>query len=122
MVVLVVGIALSLSSLSLAGDFPEWLGGKPDLDRRSDRCGVYEWFFNEADSQTAGTASTDDLAAICLINIANKLVDHHLSSPAESYGAEIKFLVVGRDHGPFHFEFNINNAELERIMNKSCGE
>lgn len=104
------------------GGVPEWLGGKPDVEMKAARCGVYEWFFDEADGQTEGIASKDDLASMRVINIANKLVDHHLSSPADGYSAEVKFLVIGQDHGPFHFDFHIGSAELERIMNKSCGE
>jgi hypothetical protein len=57
-----------------------------------------------------------------VINIANKLVDHHVTSPADSYGAEVRFLVIGSEHGPFHFEFQIGKAELEGIINKGCGE
>lgn len=102
--------------------FPAWLGGKPDLESKNERCAVYDWFFNEADSQTQGTASEDDLASMRVINIANKLVDHHLSSPSDNYGAEIRFLVIGRDRGPFDFKFQISNAELERIMNRGCGD
>lgn len=120
-----VGIALALfAQLTLAGDrdFPTWLGGKPDLDLRPDRCAVYEWFFNQADKQTEKTASKDDLASKRLINIANKLVDHHLSSPSERYSAEIKFLVIGRDRGPFDFEFQIANSELKQLMHKDCDE
>jgi len=104
------------------GDFPEWLSGKPDVEMDEDRCRVYEWFFDEADRQTEGIASKDELASKRVINIANKLVDHHRADPAESYSAEVKFLVIGHDRGPFDFQFQISNAELERIMNKGCGE
>lgn len=120
-----IGIVWVLSTqTALAEDsgFPEWLGGKPHVDKKADRCGVYEWFFNEADRQTQETASKDGLASMRLINIANRLVDHHLSSPSDSYGAEIEFLVIGHDRGPFHFNFQISKAELDRIMNKDCGE
>ncbi len=99
--------------------FPEWLGGRPDVEIKDGRCGVYEWFFDQADRQTEGTASKDDLASKRVINIANKLVDHHRSSPGDSYRAQVKYLVIG-EHGPFHFEFHISNAELERIMNNNC--
>lgn len=119
-----IGIAWALSAQSILAeniDFPEWLGGKPDVEMKTDRCGVYEWFFNEADNQTERTASKDDLASRRVINIANKLVDYHLSSPAEEYRAEVKYLVLG-DNGPFHFEFNISNDELERIIGESCGD
>lgn len=122
---LFISIAWPLSDqFAVAEDsgFPEWLGGKPDLNKRTDRCGVYEWFFNEADSQTEGRASKDDLASMRVINIANKLIDHHVASPADSYGAEVKFLVIGSDHGAVHFEFQIGKAELEGIINKGCGE
>ena len=109
------------ATLAEDGGVPEWLGGKPDVDIKTDRCGVYEWFFNEADSQTEGAVSKDDLASRRVINIANKLVDHHLSRPTAEYGAEIKYLVIG-ENGPSHFEFTISNDELERIMGESCSD
>lgn len=99
------------------GGFPEWLAGEPDVNRRAARCGVYAWFFEEADIQTAGQASTDSLASMRVINIANKLVDYHLASPANGYSANIRFLVFGRDRGPFHFDFKIGSTELDRIIN-----
>lgn len=102
--------------------FPEWLGGKPDVDMHKDRCGVYEWFLDEADRQTEGIASNDELASKRVINVANKLVEHHRANSAESYSAEIKFLVIGHERGPFDFELQISNAELERVMSKVCGE
>lgn len=110
------------SSLAEDTGFPAWLGGRPDLDRKPERCAVYDWLFDEADSQSDGVASQDELASKRVINIANKLVDHHLASPLDSYGAEVRYLVFGRDRGPFHLEFRISNAELERLMSKSCGE
>lgn len=116
-----IGIAWALSAQSEDSGFPEWLGGKPVVEMKTDRCGVYAWFFNEADGQSEGAASKDELASQRLINIANKLVEHHLSSPADSYGAEVKYLVVG-ERGPFHFEFHIDNTELEKSMKAGCGE
>lgn len=118
--VLLACVAWVITVQAAANDFPEWLGGKPDFTINKGRCGVYEWFFDEADSQTQGIASKDDLASKRVINIANKLFEHHLVDPAESYSAEVKFLVFG-EHGPFHFEFDISNAELERISKKDCG-
>ncbi|WP_203594483.1 hypothetical protein [Wenzhouxiangella limi] len=114
-----VGIAWALSAQAEDSGFPDWLGGKPDVEMKTDRCGVYEWVFNEADSQSEGTASKDELASKRLTNIANKLVEHHLSNPAESYGAEVKYLVIG-DHGSFHFEFHIGSTELNQIMKTGC--
>lgn len=114
------GVAGVVPVQALESGFPDWLGGKPDVDIDEGRCGVYEWFFDEADSQTDGMASEDDLASRRVINMANKLVEHHLTDPAESYGAEVRFLVFGED-GPLHFDFHISNAELERIMDKDCG-
>lgn len=114
------GMAWVIPFQAAESDFPKWLGGKPDVDMSEERCGVYEWFFDEADSQTEGIASKDDLASKRVINIANKLVEHHLANPAESYSAEVRFLVFG-EHGPFNFEFQISNAELERIIDKGCG-
>lgn len=116
-----IGLPWALSSQAEDIGFPMWLGGKPDVEIKADRCGVYEWFLDEADSQTEGIASKDELASTRLINIANKLVEHHLSSPADSYSAEVKYLVIGY-RGPFHFEFQISSTELERIMTKDCVE
>ncbi|QKT03593.1 hypothetical protein HUS23_07105 [Ectothiorhodospiraceae bacterium 2226] len=115
-----IGVACALSAHGGESGVPEWLGGVPDIDIKADRCGVYEWFFDKADSQTERMASKEDLASKRLINIVNKLVDHHLSDPAESYGAEVKYFVVG-SHEPLHFEFQISRATLERLMSKECG-
>lgn len=115
--------AMSMLPVEAAGsDFPKWLGGKPDVDIKEDRCGVYEWFFSQADLQTEGIASKNQLASMRVINIANKLVEHHRADPAESYSAEVRFLVIYNDRGPFHFQFQISNSELERIMKDRCGE
>lgn len=113
------GVAWMASITAMESEFPDWLDGKPDVTIYEHRCGIYEWLFDEADGQTEGMASTDELASKRLINIANKLVTHHLGEPEESYSAEVKFLVF-REPGPYHFEFHINYAELERILNNGC--
>lgn len=115
-------VAWTLSVQAYGRSFPEWLGGKPDVDMHEDRCGVYEWFFDEANRQTEGIASKDDLASKRVINIANKLVKRHQADPEGSYSAEVKFLVISHGRGPFNFEFQISNAELEKIMKNGCGE
>lgn len=109
---------LALPARSEEGELPKWLRGNPDLDVKDERCGVYEWFFQQADLQSKGHARKNEFASMRLISIANKLVKHHLDDPAESYGAEISYLVVGHDPGPFHFQFQISSLELERIMKK----
>ena len=106
-----------------AGDtgFPDWLGGKPDVVMRSELCGVYEWFIGEADKQSEGLASKGDLSSQRVVNIANKLVDHHRNTPEGEYSGEVKYLIIGEKKA-FHFEFQITNEELERYLNKRCNE
>lgn len=53
---------------------PDWLGGKPDVVVKPDRCMLYDWFFKEADSQTEGKASQDDLARKRVRLIATRIV------------------------------------------------
>ena len=101
--------------------FPDWLGGTPDVVIKPDRCNVYAWFFDEADRQTQGMAAKDDLASKRVINVANKLVDHHRVSPADGYSAQVRYLVFG-DHGPFHFSFDIGSAELDSLLSKGCDD
>lgn len=102
-----------------ASDIPQWLRGPPDVERRQGMCGVYDWFFVQADRQTQGLASDDELASRRVINIANKIVDRHRVSPVDSYEARIRYLVFG-DAGPFHFEFRIRAEELERNLDEGC--
>jgi len=115
------GVVLSLSIQAEDPEFPDWLRGKPDVVMKSDRCGVYEWIINEADKQTEGKASKDDLALQRVINIANKLVDYHRTEPLEDYSARIKYLIFG-ETGAFHFAFRISDEEIERSLNRDCGE
>ena len=112
-------IAVSTSALpaeAAGSDLPKWLGGKPDIDTKAERCGVYEWFFQQADLQSEGMVSKNEFASMRLISIANKLVEHHLAEPAESYSAGVRYLLIGTDPDPFHFQFKISSSELERIM------
>lgn len=108
-----------LSAQAADTEFPDWLGGTPDVAIKPDRCGVYEWFLDEADRQTQGVAAKDDLASKRVINVANKLVDHHRVSPADGYSAQVRYLVFG-DHGPFHFSFDIGSAELDSLLSRRC--
>lgn len=116
-------VALSLAAVvpihGHAGGVPDWLGGAADVERRDDACGVYDWFFEQADRQTEGHASRDELASQRVVNIVNKLVDHHRSNPADRYGAEVRYLVIG-DEGPFHFAFEIDRDELAYNLDKEC--
>lgn len=120
-VIVLIGAILSLSVHATDLELPDWLGGKPDVVMQPDRCGVYEWFFNEADEQTEGEASGDDLASQRVINIVNKLIDYHQVDPQEEYSGSVRYLVFSEPQ-PFHFTFRISHEELERNLNKDCDE
>lgn len=100
---------------------PDWLGGAADVEIKAARCAVYEWFFDRANGQTEGVVSDNDLASKRVINLANKLVDHHRSAPSEGYSAEIRYLLFG-ERGPFHFEFHLSHAALERLLARRCDD
>lgn len=72
--VALVGISLSFA---VQAQLPDWLGGKPDITMKADRCMLYDWFLKQANDQTEGLASQDDLARKRVRNIANKLADYH---------------------------------------------
>lgn len=86
----------TLSVSVAASALPDWLKGKPDIEKRPDRCGVYEWFFKAADKQTEGLATRNDLASQRLVNIANKLVDQHMKNPSKNMAprSDICYLVI----------------------------
>lgn len=88
---------------------------------KTDRCALYDWFFNESDRQTDGEASKDELATKRVINIANKLVDYHETAQLEEYSGRVKYLVFGETR-PFHFSFSISSEQLEKILNEDCGK
>lgn len=98
---------------------PGWLGGEADLEQRPDRCGVYKWFFEQADAQTEGLASENELAGKRLINLVNKLVAHHQQEGEDSYSAEIRYLVIGEEE-PHHFSFRITGERLDALLACNC--
>lgn len=116
---ILMGVTLCLSASSNKEEIPDWLSGRPDLEIRPELCRVYKWFFNVADKQTNGKASTDELASLRLYSLANKLVDHHHQSSAEKYGARVKYLVLG-DGGPSHFKFTLSNDKLDELLKSEC--
>lgn len=111
--------ALLLASQARGSDIPDWLGGRPDDTRKPERCALYDWFLSEADGQSQGTASKNELATRRVINIANKLADHHPGAGREQYQARVNYLVVG-DGGPYHFCFRISADKLEGILAEGC--
>jgi hypothetical protein len=120
-VIVLIGAVLPLSVQAKDPKFPDWLGGKPDVVMHADRCVLYDWFFKEANRQTDGKASKDDLAAKRVINIANKLTDHHRTARLKEYTGVVKYLVFGETQ-PYHFSFQISSEQLERILNEECRE
>jgi hypothetical protein len=98
---------------------PDWLAGKPDLTVHPEHCAVYRWILSEADKQTGGLASQEALAKNRIINLANKLVKYHNTSPQDFYKAEIKYLVTG-GKDPLHFDFRMEAAELNRLLEEQC--
>lgn len=108
---------LTATATTAAG--PSWLGGTPDAERRPDRCAVYEWFFARLKRQTDQPVEIDALARDRLLNIANKLVEHHGEAPQPEYAAEIRYLLFGGG-APVHFSFAISADELERLLRQPC--
>jgi hypothetical protein len=88
---------------------------------KSERCAVYRWLFAQANSQTDGLATQEDLARHRVVNLANKLVEHHQVARQEVYEAHLKHLVFGAKE-PGHFTFSISAGELERLLNIPCDE
>lgn len=117
-VIVFIGIALAAAAQS---GLPDWLGGKPDVVVKPDRCKLYDWFFNEADSQMEGKASQDDLARKRVINLANKLSDYHHTANLPQYSGEVRYLVFGGKQ-PFHFSFEISGEELDGLLQAECDE
>lgn len=120
-IALITVTGMTLGVHAAESEFPSWLGGKPDTVMKPDRCMLYDWFFKEANSQTEGQASEQDLARRRVINIANKLADHHKTAQLEQYSGEVKYLVLG-EIKPFHFTFHIKNELLEQLVNEDCPE
>lgn len=118
-VILLIGFSLPLSVQAEDPKLPDWLEGEPDVDMKPDRCGLYDWFLNEADRQTDGNASKDDLAERRVINIANKLADHHRTDQSEEYSGRVKYLVFGETQ-PFHFSFRISSEQIEQALREDC--
>lgn len=98
-------------------DTPNWLAGKPDLVELDERLELYEWILEEADQQTGNLASSDSLARSRLINLANKLTDHHQKSPESEYSLELKYLLLG-DREPMHFNFIITAETLQHLLDE----
>ncbi len=114
--------AATLSVPAQEADVPGWLGGRADTVERTERCALYAWFLDEADRQTDDEASRDALARMRVINIANKLADHHATAEAadqQAYAARLKFLVFG-EPGPYHFSFRIERQWLEQLLQAEC--
>lgn len=114
-------LALSVLSLPISAQegVPIWLGGKPDITMVPGRCRLYDWFLDEADKQTDGKASRNDLSRMRVINIANKLADHHEEVDLPQYSAEIKYLLIGEardDKSPYHFSIVIGNEVLDNLL------
>lgn len=118
MVARIAGLILIASVSPAVG---EWLGGAPDLERRAEWCGVYEWIFEQADAQTEGLATKDELARQRLMNLANKLIAHHRQESEDSYSAEIRYLVTGEEM-PHHFTFRITAERLDTLLAYHCDQ
>jgi len=116
-----IGLSLLIPVYAEEPSFPDWLGGKPDTKIKPDRCNVYDWFFKEADKQSEGLASKQDLARKRIINIVNKLVDTHRGARLEQYSGKVKYLVIG-ERKPFHFTFRMESELLEQLLDKDCPE
>ncbi|PWG65380.1 hypothetical protein [Sediminicurvatus halobius] len=111
---------LAVLVMTSAAAVPSWLAGPPDVERRAERCAVYEWFFAELQRQAEGTVEVDDLARDRLLNIANKLVAHHREAREASYSAEVRYLIFTTTD-PVHFELEMRAEALERLLQQPCG-
>ncbi|MCS3903729.1 hypothetical protein J2T55_001760 [Methylohalomonas lacus] len=123
-VLLVCLITATSSVPAQEADVPDWLGGRADTVERTERCALYAWFLDEADRKTDNEASRDELARMRVINIANKLADHHATAEAadeQTYAARLKFLVFG-EPGPYHFSFRIERQRLEQLLCADCAD
>lgn len=98
-----------------------WLGGRPDAVERQGRCHLYGWFLAQADAQTGGRASSGKLARRRLLNVANKLADHHRAGGGKVYSATIRYLALGGD-APAHFSFTLDRAKLDALLSRPCTE
>lgn len=116
---LLIGMALTLPATAATPDLPGWAGGKPDTVMRADRCGLYDWFLAEADRQTDGRAGDDALARERVINLANKLADHHPMARSPEYRGRVNYLVFGA-RGPAHFAFRLSAERLESLLAQDC--
>lgn len=116
-------LMLIFSSISVRAEvigLPDWLRGWPaDIFIRSERCLVYRWIFARADEQTEGLASQQSLARKRVINMANRLVDHHQASRQEEYAARVKYLAFGETDS-YHFDFRISAAKLDSLLAGPC--
>jgi len=108
-------LLLAMVNTGFAGDVPQWLAGKPDVDERKEWCTWYQWLFTEADRQTEQPVSEDRLARKRLVNLANKLAAHHQASPQPEYQVEIRYLWLG-ESGPAHFSLRIDAATLRALL------
>jgi len=118
---LVLSAALLIPASSARESVPDWLAGTPNLEIRTQRCHLYQWITRQADKQTGSRTDKHPLARKRLINLANKLVDHHLATDADTYSAELRYLVIGKD-APAHFHFHINAEQLDQLLDDDCHE
>lgn len=119
--VLVLSTVLLIPVSSARESVPDWLAGTPDLEIRAQRCYLYQWISQQANKQTGDRTDKHPLAKKRLINLANKLADHHLATPADAYSAELRYLVIDRD-APAHFHFHINAEHLDQLLDDDCRE
>lgn len=110
-------LLLAMVNTGLAGDVPQWLAGKPDIEEREEWCTWYQWLFTEADRQTGQPVSEDSLARKRLINVANRLASHHRASPQPAYQVNIRYLWLG-ESGPQHFALQINADTLQALLDR----
>ncbi len=123
-VLLVCLVAVASSVAAQEADVPGWFGGRADTVEHAGRCALYAWFLDEADRQTNDWASRDKLARMRVINIANKLADHHAAVEAadqQTYAARVKYLVFG-DPGPHHFSFRLERERLQQLLRADCND
>jgi len=118
---LVLSAALLIPASSARESVPDWLAGTPDLEIRTQRCHLYQWITRQADKQTGSRTDEQPLARKRLINLANKLVDHHLATDADTYSAELRYLVIGKD-APALFHFHITAEQLDQLLDDDCHE
>lgn len=104
---------------TMAAGVPPWLAGQPDSKPQPARCHWYQWLFAEADRLVGQPVSEDPLARRRLLNLANRLAEHHRAQPQAKYRVTLRYLWLGQN-GPAHFSLHINAETLEAILGQGA--